>query len=52
MITKKKLPYEETGLKNLGEKGEDYFLVAGTKYGKRCHPQHVCGTVTKGPDGR
>ena len=52
MVTKKKLPYEETGLKNLGEKGEDYFLVAGTKYGKRCHPQHVCGTVTKGPDGR
>ena len=52
MITKKKLPYEETGLENLGEKGEDYFLVAGPKYGKRCHPQHVYGPVFKRPDHR
>ena len=52
MVTKKKLPYEETGLENLGEKGEAYFLVAGPKYGKRCQPQHVYGPVTKGPDGR
>ena len=52
MVTKKKLPYEETGLENLGEKGEAYFLVAGTKDGKRCQPQHVCGMVFKRPDGR
>ena len=52
MVAKKKLPYEETGLENLGEKGEDYFLVAGPKYGKRCQPQHVCGRAFKRPDGR
>ena len=52
MVTKKKLPYEETGLENLGEKGEAYFLVAGPKNGKRCQPQHVYGRVFKQPDGR
>ena len=52
MVTKKKLPYEETGLENLGEKGEAYFLVAGTKDGKRCQPQHVHGRVFKQPNGR
>ena len=51
MITRGKLNFEETGSFNHGEKGQGHFLVAGTKHGKRCNPQHVVGQLFERPDG-